>query len=423
MTARIQVEGLSKRYRLGARGGARSTLRETIMGLPRRLASSLTGSAEDPDAESFWALDDVSFEVGPGEALGVVGANGAGKTTLLKLLSRITEPTRGRAVLRGRVGSLLEVGTGFHNELSGRENIFLSGAILGLRRREIEQKFDEIVAFAGVERFLDTPVKRYSSGMYVRLGFAIAAHLEPEILVVDEVLAVGDARFQKKCLGKMGEVARDEGRTVLFVSHNMTSVRQLCTRAIQLEGGKLVADGPAEEVVARYLRCVSETHLDQEWEFEQAPGNEKVRLKAARLVPGEGDPLEMSVLTPFQLVFEYWNLQPEALLNLSVSLYNLEGLCVFTSTTVLEPEWHGKPFPKGLFRSVCEVPGHFLNEGHYTLVLRLVEDSRYVLYQDDNVLSFSIKDTPVDRGGWFGKWSGAVRPRLEWTTAHLEEGE
>jgi lipopolysaccharide transport system ATP-binding protein len=242
----IEVEHLSKKYRLGVVGA--TTLREDLA----RWTSRIRGNEPEPEKGEFWALRDVSFSVQPGEVVGIIGRNGAGKSTLLKLLSRITEPTSGRAIMRGRVASLLEVGTGFHPELTGRDNIFLNGAILGMKRAEISAKFDEIVAFAEVEKFIDTPVKHYSSGMYVRLAFAVAAHLEPEILIVDEVLAVGDAQFQKKCLGKMGEIARG-GRTVLFVSHNLASMLELCDAGILLETGCIVRRGGIEDAVRAYL--------------------------------------------------------------------------------------------------------------------------------------------------------------------------
>jgi lipopolysaccharide transport system ATP-binding protein len=254
----ISVEGVSKRYLLAHRaGGEPTSFREYMATELRGIAARLTGR-RPPPREEFWALSDVSFGVRQGETVGIVGRNGAGKSTLLKILSRITEPTKGRVRLKGRVASLLEVGTGFHPELTGRENVYLNGAILGMSRVEIRRKFDEIVAFAEVERFLDTPVKRYSSGMYVRLAFAVAAHLEPEILVVDEVLAVGDAQFQKKCLGKMGDVSR-EGRTVLFVSHSMPAVAALCSRAVLLRAGRVVMDGEARAVTGAYLENASET--------------------------------------------------------------------------------------------------------------------------------------------------------------------
>ena len=258
----ISVENLSKRYLVGhqaARNEKYIALRDVIVrearNFSRKTVDVLRGRqiVQGDEIEEFWALKNVSFEVKQGEVIGIIGRNGAGKSTLLKVLSRITEPTEGRVTLRGRVASLLEVGTGFHNELTGRENIFLNGAILGMTRQEVRKKFDEIVAFAEVERFLDTPVKRYSSGMYVRLAFAVAAHLEPEILIVDEVLAVGDAEFQKKCLGKMGEVSRQEGRTVLFVSHNIASISDLTHRSLLLESGRIAAIGPTDQVVSSYV--------------------------------------------------------------------------------------------------------------------------------------------------------------------------
>src|SRR6188508_439786 len=272
----IRVENLSKQYTIGAKTEPYSTLRESIVRAARKPIDMVrrNGKAENT---KFWALKDVNFDVMPGEVVGIIGRNGAGKSTLLKVHSRITEPTTGRVELYGRVGSLLEVGTGFHPELTGRENIFLNGAILGMRREEISKKFDEIVDFAEIEEFLDTPVKRYSSGMYVRLAFAVAAHLEPEILVVDEVLAVGDAQFQKKCLGKMGEVARG-GRTVLFVSHNMSAINRLCSRGVLLDAGRVVFDGPAVNATAAYLHGAGERGAGQEWSPDQAPGSDSVKL-------------------------------------------------------------------------------------------------------------------------------------------------
>lgn len=254
----VSIENLSKRYVIGHQTDPNDGLRHIVERVLRAPGRFLRGQQlRSRTLEEFWALKDVSFEIGQGEVVGIIGRNGAGKSTLLKILSRITEPTNGRIQLRGRVSSLLEVGTGFHPELTGRENVFLNGAILGMGRQEIRRKFDEIVAFADIEKFLDTPVKRYSSGMYVRLAFAVAAHLEPEILIIDEVLAVGDATFQKKCLGKMGEVAKG-GRTVLFVSHNMATVSALCSRAVMLRDGRLIANGPVEDVVQSYLASVSE---------------------------------------------------------------------------------------------------------------------------------------------------------------------
>jgi lipopolysaccharide transport system ATP-binding protein len=302
----IHVQGLGKRYRLGQREPykmLREVLTRSVSATARATAARLTGrkpeSASSPANGHFWALHDVSFEVRQGEVLGIIGRNGAGKSTLLKLLARITRPTRGRAEVYGRLASLLEVGTGFHYELTGRENIFLNGAILGMKRAEIERKFDEIVSFAEVEKFIDTPVKHYSSGMYLRLAFAVAAHLEPEILLIDEVLAVGDAAFQKKCLGKMGEVA-NAGRTVLFVSHNMAAVQQLTHTSILLDQGRLAAYGPSGEVIGQYLGAIRENKSNV-YDVEHTPRKHRelrreveflrVELEdyPTRLVPADGD--------------------------------------------------------------------------------------------------------------------------------------
>ena len=315
----IRVENVSKRYRIGVRDTHR-TLREALVNATKRpfqrAQALLCASNGRQPEETFWALRDVSFEVKQGEVLGIIGRNGAGKSTLLKLLSRITEPTEGRIEGYGRVGSLLEVGTGFHPELTGRENIYLNGAILGMTRAEIQRKFDEIVAFAEIDQFLDTPVKRYSSGMYMRLAFAVAAHLEPEILIVDEVLAVGDSAFQKKCLGKMGDVAK-EGRTVLFVSHNMAAIQSLCGRVIWLDRGRVVDEGSAGQVPSRYLQTAYSNLTDQHWpDPSTAPGQRKSPLAfRTRLRPFQGSSADLiTVRTAFHIEFEYWNLQTGRLL-------------------------------------------------------------------------------------------------------------
>ena len=279
----VRVEKVGKQYRLGKREASYGTLRESIMNAVSTPFKRLRSRNGNSTAEILWALKNLSFVVEPGEVVGVIGRNGAGKSTLLKVLCRITEPTTGRVELYGRVASLLEVGTGFHPELTGRENIYLNGAILGMRKAEIERKFDEIVAFAELEKFLDTPVKRYSSGMYMRLAFAVASHLEPEILVIDEVLAVGDATFQKKCLGKLDEVAK-QGRTVLFVSHNMVAVQSLCSRAVWLDRGEIQNQGPAKEVISQYLKTYLSMRAEQKWDdISTAPGNEQVRIQRACL--------------------------------------------------------------------------------------------------------------------------------------------
>jgi len=421
MKSIISARNISKQYRIGQRE-AYGTLRDTLASAFSAPFRRLSGNGRSP-TETIWALRDVGFEVATGEAVGIIGRNGAGKSTLLKILSRITEPTTGRIDLYGRVGSLLEVGTGFHPELTGRENIFLNGAILGMQRVEIERKFDEIVSFAEIERFLDTPVKRYSSGMYMRLAFAVAAHLEPEILLVDEVLAVGDAQFQKKCLGKMGEVAR-EGRTVLFVSHNMMAVQNLCRRAIWLDGGQIVGSGESGQVVADYLQHSFSALAEQVWEdIATAPGNDKVRLCSARVRPAKGvasDPL--TICTAFVIEFEYWNLQPGARLDISVHIYNEQGIIAFNPGTLHEPVWHGREFPVGLFRSACHVPGNLLNDGMYRVELLVVRDEGVIVHREEEALVFELRDVAEMRGNWLGKWPGVFRPDLSWTT-ELEQTE
>lgn len=402
----VRVEKVSKQYRIGARE-AYGSLRESIVEAVRSPFKGLRRGNGSLRHETIWALRDVSFVVEPGEVLGIIGRNGAGKSTLLKVLSRITEPTTGRAQLFGRVASLLEVGTGFHPELTGRENIYLNGAILGMRKTEIDRKFDEIVAFAELEKFLDTPVKRYSSGMYMRLAFAVASHLEPEILVVDEVLAVGDAAFQKKCLGKMGEVAR-EGRTVLFVSHNMTAVRSLCGRAICLDNGTIIQEGETGQVVLDYIQKGALSRREQSWDETTAPGNERVRIRLARVRPldheGEGD---ITVETSFQVEFEFWNYQPDAVLNFTMHLYNIEGAYVLATASDV------KPRSLGLVREVVRIPANFLNDGIYTATIQVVQDTATTIYNHREILVFEVLDS-VRHGSWFGKWPGVVRPRFEW---------
>lgn len=420
----IIVDGISKQYRIGVAAERYLTIREAIVGAVkapirrwRRLRER--GNGED----TIWAVKDVSFEVQHGEVLGIIGRNGAGKTTLLKILSRITEPTEGIARLRGRVASLLEVGTGFHPELTGRENIYLNGAILGMKKAEIDRKFDEIVAFAETEKFLDTPVKRYSSGMSVRLAFAIAAHLEPQILIVDEVLAVGDAAFQKRCLGKMRDVATSEGRTVLFVSHNMMAVQNLCSRTIWLDGGELKNSGTPGEIVAEYLAGVHSAVTEQVWaDFESAPGNATVRIRRAAIEIADGSPEgQITTRTPIDVRFEFWNRKPGARLNLSV-VVDSKGAVAFATGPVRDAPWRGKSFPVGLFRSEFRIPGDLLNDGLHTVHLLVVKEESRVIYQHKDILAFNVNDDGSDRTGWHGAWPGALRPIFDWRTEMLQKG-
>jgi lipopolysaccharide transport system ATP-binding protein len=422
----IQVSDVGKRYRLTQRESYRS-LRDSMaraVGAPARLVRRLSGRGGDAtESEPFWALRDVSFEVQPGEVVGIIGRNGAGKSTLLKILSRITDPTEGRITLRGRVGSLLEVGTGFHPELTGRENIYLNGAILGMRRVEIQKRFDEIVDFAEVEKFLETPVKHYSSGMYMRLAFSVAAHLEPEILLVDEVLAVGDASFQRKCLNKMEAVGK-HGRTVFFVSHNMPAITRLCPRAIMLDRGKVFRDGPSPQVVTAYLRSGLGTSATREWpDLAKAPGDEIVRLRAARVRTEEGEIQEaVDIRRPVAIEIDYDVLTPGRVLIPNFHVFNEDGVCVFVLHD-LSPEWRRTPRPAGRYRSAAWIPGNYLAEG--TLIVRAAmstHDPVIVYFNEPDVVAFQVIDGVEGdsaRGDYAGPMPGIVRPLLNWTTTKI----
>ena len=403
MTA-IEVSGIAKQYRLGdtPQGVYRyKSLRDVIASIPSRIF----GRARTEE-NVFWALNDVSFRIEQGDIVGLIGRNGAGKSTMLKVLSRVTDPTRGRIRVLGRIGSLLEVGTGFHPELSVRDNIFLNGAILGMHRHEIQRRFDEIVAFAEVEKFIDTSVKHYSSGMYLRLAFAVAAHLEPEILLVDEVLAVGDAAFQKKCLGKMGDVSK-QGRTIVFVSHNMTALRSLCTRAIWLHRGRLVEDGNAGEIIDRYLQRNTTSLLEKTWEDDAtAPGDERVRLKSVRVIPQSGG--DMTTQTTIDIEFSYTNMVADETLNVSMFLHTLEEVCVFNTYSTPGPR------PTGSICETVRIPANLLNTGSYYVSVLLVKDGSRPLFRVNNVAAFEVGEGERT-GAWFGRFPGVVHPKLSWT--------
>jgi len=427
----INVEGLGKRYRIGTRRKYK-TLRDAVTqavaaplrGVGRIISGGRGGT--DSGADTIWALKDVSFEVRQGEVVGVIGRNGAGKSTLLKILSRITEPTEGRAEIRGRVGSLLEVGTGFHPELTGRENIFLNGAILGMGHAEIKGKFEEIVEFAEVAKFIDTPVKHFSSGMYIRLAFSVAAHLEPEILLVDEVLAVGDTAFQKKCLGKMKDVSAT-GRTVLFVSHNMMAVRNLCERAMLLEHGQTACLDSTATVIERYVGSgTPEGNGEVTWESpDDAPGNHEVRLRAVRVVAGSETTPSPSIDDDIEIQIEYLNLVEGGRRMVSAWLVDAADCPVFTSGNLRSislgyDPWVDREYPVGLFRTSFTIPKHLLNPGvhrvHLFLNRKGASDS--IIKQKD-VISFKVEDSARFRTEFYGKWVGAVRPLLHWETVFL----
>jgi len=416
----IEATGVSKQYKLGARGGYR-TIRETLIDTITAPAKWIRGGRKQ--TEQFLALRDVSFQIYPGEAVGIIGRNGAGKSTLLKILSRITSPTSGEVRLRGRVAALLEVGTGFHPELTGRENIFLNGAVLGMSRVEIREVFDAIVAFAEVEQFLDTPVKRYSSGMYVRLAFAVAAHLRPEILIIDEVLAVGDAAFQKKCLGKMQDVASG-GRTVLFVSHNMAAVTRLCGRAILLRNGQIAADGQVNQVVSSYLGgAVGETPIEVDYRLRgRIPGNEHARLLAARITSDSMSDAVVDIRHPVRLELDYEILQQRWPLHPNVHVFNDEGVCVFIANDSFQPA-DRTPRPPGTYRSTLEIPGNFLAEGMFSVDLAISTFAPVLVHAfDRGALSFQVNDPALGdsaRGTYAGPLPGVVRPALAWSTNKL----
>jgi lipopolysaccharide transport system ATP-binding protein len=416
----IQVENLAKRYLIGHQSETHDTFRDALSSglrsLGRKLAHPFLSSAGQPFAassEEFWALRDVSFEVKQGERVGIIGRNGAGKSTLLKILSRITEPTEGKVRIRGRVASLLEVGTGFHPELTGRENIFLNGAILGMGKAEIRRKFDEIVAFAEVEKFLDTPVKRYSSGMYVRLAFAVAAHLEPEILIVDEVLAVGDAQFQQKCLGKMEEVGR-EGRTVLFVSHNMGAIKNLCTRGLLLKDGIKLFEGEAGSTIDKYLEWGGNNNDSITWEPKKSP-----RVPSARLIEvgilsgGKSVGTDLSTEKPIQ-IFVRFAVEKEANIGTTVLLSNSEGQLLFASLSNHEKEWHGKKRPVGIYRSDCEIPGNLLASGQYLVSIGFWEGFYQHGVVEKDVIRFHAFEEGMVRGDLPYESKGIFRPLLKW---------
>lgn len=432
----IKAAKLSKLYRLGQRenagdgggSGLLRTLKSPLKNLKKYRAlsdfSDVDFDSDAPRADILWALRDVSFEVERGEVVGIIGTNGAGKSTLLKILSRITSPARGRVEIRGRVYSLLEVGTGFHMELTGRENVYLNGTILGMKKKEIDQRFDEIVAFSGIEKFIDTPAKRYSSGMTVRLAFAIAAHMDPEILIVDEVLAVGDSAFQKKCLSKMQDVGQ-QGATVLFVSHSMPSVTRLCSRGILLHAGRVVKDGSAGEVVSAYLSLCLGTSTQREWaDVATAPQSDVVRMRAVRVVDDGGAIVEgANIHKPIGLQLEFDVLKPGCVLMPEIEIFDEEGVHLF-STTEVKSQWQQSRSP-GRYKSTAWIPGNFLPDGTFYLDLKMVTPESHRMHVSQaQVAAFQVidqSDGQGARGLWAGDLSGVVRPLLKWTTDFREE--
>ena len=410
MPTAIKFDNISKQYRLGL------VSTQTIShDLNRWYQMNIRGK-EDPylkigdvndrslkaESDYVWALRNIDFEVQQGDVLGIIGKNGSGKSTLLKILSKITAPTTGTISHTGRIAALLEVGTGFHPEMTGRENIYMNGAILGMSKSEISRKLDEIIDFSGVERYIDTPAKRYSSGMYVRLGFAIAAHLDPEIMVVDEVLAVGDAEFQKKAIGKMQDVSKGEGRTVLFVSHNMMAVKSLCKTGLLLKNGSVEYYGEINNVVDHYLADETAKGINNSsWSFENAPGLEKIRVKSA-FVQYQGELL--SVNNSFEIITEFWCLEDDFPVNVSMHLFDINGACVFAIATDIVP------LKRGLHRTAFLIPSSFMNDGIYSVNNMFVSNSQSYFYHE-NAHSFEIIEDR-ETSGWHGKWIGVVRPNF-----------
>jgi len=419
MSRAIKVENLSKAYQLGDFGTG------TISRDLERFWARLRGK-EDPflkigevndrtikgESDVVWSLNDINFEVEQGDAVGIIGRNGAGKSTLLKILSRVTSPTTGSIKLRGRIASLLEVGTGFHPELSGRENIYLNGAILGMRKAEIKQKFDEIVSFSGVERYIDTPVKRYSSGMYVRLAFAVAAHLESEILIVDEVLAVGDAEFQKKCLGKMGQVSMNEGRTVLFVSHNMAAVKTLCNRGIVLANGQLIYDNKQLEAVNFYqTNNNTRSTFEHQGDLSSAPGNENIRVLKFVIRPLTGDSIAISTGVSFEMIF--FNQKTGINLDATFELKNSDEIPVFHNGVLISTDNDSKT---GFYTVKCTIPPNLLNAGNYSFKLIFGENQRYQLFGADDFIGFEVENE--SKGSNSALAPGVIHPKLDFNISY-----
>lgn len=422
----IKVEGLGKKYLIGhQRKDSYKTLREqvehSLKNVFFKTKQMLKGGEvlEGDEVEEFWALQDINFEVKKGDRIGIIGRNGAGKSTLLKILSRITEPTTGRIYIKGRIASLLEVGTGFHPELTGRENVFLNGAILGMNRTEIKRKFDEIVDFSGVTRYIDTPVKRYSSGMYVRLAFAVAAHLESEILVVDEVLAVGDAEFQKKCLGKMEDDTNKLGRTILFVSHNMTAMNSLCGTILYLRDGRIIRKGGTTEVINYYLSSGNELTTKRVWDDSNFPGDDIVRLKQARLISNTGDDLDaLDFYEGGGIEYTYEVLKEGFLPVPNMHLFNQKGDHVFasseTSSDMLKE--------MGIYKTIMWIPGNYLNDGRYIagIASSTMRPEKIHFYEQDAIIFDVIEDMNLRNNEYRGPIPGVIRPNLKWDTIRIK---
>jgi lipopolysaccharide transport system ATP-binding protein len=409
----IEIHNLGKKYSIAQVQrylALRDVVSEKVKNIFRR---------DEDNANEFWALQNINLKIERGERIGIIGRNGAGKSTLLKILSKITPPTTGEIKLRGRVASLLEVGTGFHPELTGRENIYLNGSILGLTKKRIDSKLEEIIDFSGVEKFIDTPLKHFSSGMQLRLAFSVAAHLEPEILLIDEVLAVGDMEFQKKCIGKMEEVNKADGRTILFVSHNMSYIHSLCSKAILLDKGELKKMGTVNEVVNEYFFQVAKTSSSQLWNEEKRPGNDIVRLCAVRVIDEVGNTKDSyRVNEKIGIEMKYEVLKSGRVLWLGHNIYNDKGINVFDTHSV-STQLYNNPHEKGMFTAVAWIPGNLLNTGNYIISTAIFNHLDQIIYfHEKDILLFSVHDifeAGTARGMSPGEFPGVVRPILKWT--------
>ena len=441
MSTVIEVDDVWKKYRLGIIGTGtlrhdferwwrrvrgkpdpyskveqKSDIRNQKSELATNVDHGISGVSVSLGDDEMWALRGVSFEVKQGEILGIIGRNGAGKSTLLKILSRVTAPTSGEARVKGRIASLLEVGTGFHPELTGRENVFLNGAILGMTKAEIRKHFDEIMDFAGVERYMDTPVKRYSSGMYVRLAFAVAAHLETEILICDEVLAVGDAEFQKKCIGKMQDVSK-RGRTILFVSHNMAAVNKLCSQCALLDSGRLKLIGPTDEIIPHYLKGGKQTEGIRTWDETENSQDPRLKIHVLRIVAPDGTTTgHVDIRKPFTVEVEYQIFETLPKLRIVLGILTPDGTIAFMAADSADPSYETKQTTPGNYTTRCFFPGDLLNEGFYSLGFRADIPLQESLFAEESVMGFSVEQTGGVSSRYPEKWPGVVCPRLRWQT-------
>ncbi|MEP6986604.1 MAG: ABC transporter ATP-binding protein [Chloroflexota bacterium] len=422
----IQIRGLSKRYTIGAK------LNENKLSIKmlNSVKSMFRRDAKAIDEQTHvWALRDIDIDIQEGESVGIIGRNGAGKSTLLKIISQITAPTTGRIEINGSIGALLEVGTGFHPELTGRQNVFLSGAIRGMTRKRMAALFDEIVDFSGVETFIDTPVKHYSSGMYMRLAFAVSIFAETDILIVDEVLAVGDSQFQKKCIAKMQQ-ATAQGRTLLFVSHQLALLGNVCDRCILLAKGQKRAEGPAREMILEYINELelADGHDGQiVWSDPQtAPATPLVRLNSLSVISQGKTSAVVDIDKEFQIEIEFAVLKSGTPFYVRFHIINSEGVIVFNtingkSANLIPDEWAGRHYPEGIYRSTCTIPGNFMNDGNYSISTFIVtSESNFIELAKPNILSFTVRETGEMRAEFMGVWLGAVRPKLAWRTEQIE---